>query len=274
MTGATSGLGRIAACTLAYLGNNVVAIARNETRGKQLVQFYHENYPDGKGQMEILNCDLTSFESIVETVEHYKAKYKTLDILINNAGVWNFEFKTSKNNIEEIFHVNVLAPMLLIGLLGNLLSQSNDGRIINTASALHFGKVNFDDIEMKQSFSGTNAYRQSKLSIVLLTRLLHFKFDESNIGIYSLHPGVVSTNLARNGNPIFKFLFQFIGISPEKGAQTILYLATAKKEQLKNGEYYTRKKVTRSKPHSNDLIMAHKLMQTVQNYLGDYIQFI
>jgi NAD(P)-dependent dehydrogenase (short-subunit alcohol dehydrogenase family) len=270
MTGATSGLGRVAACTLATLGNTVVALVRNQERGQQLIGYFQQNFKGAKGSLEFILCDLASFESVVEASKIYREKYQQLDMLINNAGVWNFEFKPSKNNIEEIFHVNVLTPYLLIKRFTDLLEKSNNARIINTASTLHYGKIRFDDVEMKQKFSGTNAYRQSKLAIILLTRLLHYQFEERNIGIYSLHPGVVSTNLARNGNIFFKFFFNF-GISPEKGAQTLLYLATAPKETLANGAYYSRKRVQQSKPHSNDLKMAHQLMELANKYLEKYI---
>lgn len=270
MTGATSGLGKAAACNLANKGYKLVATARNKARGQQLIDFFNENYPERKGSIEIIECDLSSFESIINAVKAFKNKHSNLDILINNAAVWNFNFKKSKNQIEETFHVNVLAPILLINLFGELLNQSTNARIINTASSLHNGIIDFNDIEQKQNFNGFNTYRQSKLSIILLTRLLANEYKKTNISLYSLHPGVVSTNIARQGNAFFQFGIKLIGATPEKGAQTIVYLSTAPKENLSSGEYYSKKKISRSKPKSNDLELATQLLKVIDHYLNNY----
>jgi len=272
-TGATSGLGKYAACELAYKGNQVLVLARNKERGIQLTDFYRSNYPNGKGTLSIVECDLSSFESITKASIEIKKTLPVIDALINNAGIWNFQYKTSKNNIEETFHVNVLAPLLIIHLMLKNLEKSSDARIINTASAYHFGSIDFDNIEMKENYSGANAYRQSKLSVVLFTRHIHQLLSKSNITCYSLHPGVISTDLTREGSKLFQILFNLVGSSPQKGAQPLIYLTTTSKELLKNGEYYSKKKAKRSKPESNNLQTAEKLFNLSQKYLKNYLKF-
>jgi NAD(P)-dependent dehydrogenase (short-subunit alcohol dehydrogenase family) len=150
--------------------------------------------------------------------------------------LWKNKFEETVDMVEETFHVNVLAPLLLSDLLVEMLSTSVDAKIIFTSSGLHQGEIQFDDIEYRKDFKGFNAYRQSKLGIILLSRLVAKKLADKNIGVYSQHPGVVKTELARESNLAMRTIFLSMGISPQKGAKTLLYLATESKENLKSGE--------------------------------------
>ncbi len=172
MTGATSGLGLDVASHLASTGAKVVVTVRNTEKLQALQDYYKTHYPTGQGKIEHIECDLSSFESILAACSAFKNKHDRLDTIINNAGVWNFEYKESKNQIEEIWHVNFLAPLLINHLLVDLLSQSREAKIIYTASGLHQGEINFDDLEFRKGFSNFKAYRQSKLAVILMCRLL------------------------------------------------------------------------------------------------------
>lgn len=271
ITGATSGIGKIAACTLANNGATVVATARSERKGIELINFFESKYHNRKGKIEILNCNLSSFESIVNAVENFRNRYAKLDMLINNAGIFNNRFKTSENGIEETFHVNVLAPLLLSHLLCDMLIRAK-GRIINTSSSFHHGRINFNDIEGRSFYSGFNAYRQSKLSELLLNKIIHQKLSGTGVHIYSQHPGVVRTNLGKASNKIFNWGLNLIGTSPEKGIETLIYLATSPKENLLSGRYYAYKKVWKTKPDSNNMQLAEKLFRVCRHFLGKYIK--
>lgn len=172
MTGATSGLGLEVASHLASTGAKVVVTARSIEKVQALQDYYKTHYPKGQGTIDPIECDLSSFESILAACSAFKNKHDRLDTIINNAGVWNFEYKESKNQIEEIWHVNFLAPLLINHLLVDLLSQSREAKIIYTASGLHQGEINFDDLEFRKGFSNFKAYRQSKLAVILMCRLL------------------------------------------------------------------------------------------------------
>lgn len=270
-TGATSGFGKVAALSLAQMGFKIIALIRNEEKGKQLIKEFELKNNEGQGSIELLKGDLTSFESIVKAFNIFQEKYKQLDLLINNAGVWNFERRKSSDKIEETFQVNVLAPMLLIHLFGKLLSKSPNGKTINTSSMLHHGSINFENIEGDGKFKGYDAYRQSKLSVILMTKLLSQKDKKNSLGIYSFHPGFISTDLGRDANFFIRFFFKLAGSSVEKGAQTLIYLAITPKNELVSGAYYANKKVTPSKPESNNLEMAGNLIVLAKKYLSDYI---
>lgn len=271
ITGATSGIGLVAAMKLASDGNLVLATARNKQKGIVLLSKYNSQFPKGKGKIEIVICDLDSFESVVEACEYVKSNYTCIDVLINNAGVWNYTFKKTQNNLEETLQVNVLSPLLINYLLLDLLSQSKNAKSIFTASALHQGNVDFSNMEHKRHFSGFAAYRQSKLEVILISRILAEKFQPLHIGVYSQHPGLVSTNLDRNSNWFSKFVFRVFGLSPEKGAATLLYLANEDKNNLVSGEYYYKKAVKKTTPESNDLFVAQKLLNKLVVYLHGYL---
>jgi NAD(P)-dependent dehydrogenase (short-subunit alcohol dehydrogenase family) len=200
-----------------------------------------------------------------------KAKHKIIDTIINNAGIWNFSYRMSQNNIEEILQVNVLAPLLINHILFDPLSRSQDGRSIFAASGLHQGNVNLDDLEFKRKFSGFMAYRQSKLEIILLCRLLAKKMAKNNVGVYCEHPGFVSTGLGRDAGWFANLFFKLFGISPAKGAETLIYLARQDKTTLVSGEYYYQKAVKKTTPQSYDMETALKLLEKLKPYLFDYI---
>lgn len=271
ITGATSGIGKEAALELARLGNKVIFTTRNVETAERIKAAFDQENINKPGSLDFIYCDLALFESVKKACKRILAEHEQLDILINNAGIWNFSYKESRNRVEEIFHVNVLSPSLLKSLLLPALEKSDDARIIQTASALHTGTIDFDDVEGRKNFSGFNAYRQSKLGIILLSRWWAKTLKEKQIGVYALHPGVVNTKLGRNAGWFANFFFKLIGISPKKGAQTIIYLATTPKAELVSGEYYSRKKVRRITRESNDMAMAEKFNSLVDQYIYEYV---
>ena len=271
ITGATSGIGLVAACELAAEGNTILALARSLEKGGVLLAHYKSKYPKGKGSIEIVLGDLSSFESVVKACHEVKSRIDCLDVIINNAGIWNFSYKESSNKIEEIFHVNVLAPLLINDLLLELLMKSKEAKIIFTASALHQGEVNFANLEFKHEFSGFRAYRQSKLEVILLCRLLAKKLEKFNVGVYCDHPGLVNTKLGRDANWFSNLFFRVFGIAPEKGAETMIYLAKENKSKLISGEYYAKKEVRKITAQSYDMQVAEKLLRTLKPYLAHYL---
>lgn len=271
ITGATSGIGLVTACELASKGHKVLATARNMEKGNELLSHYRKNYPNGLGIIKINVCDLSSFESIVKACNQVRMENSCIDVLINNAAVWNFSYRESRNNIEETLHVNVLAPLLINYLLLDSLAKSNQAKSIFAASGLHQGDIDFSNLENKEHFSGLNAYRQSKLEVILVSRLLAKKLASINIGVYCEHPGLVNTKLGRDANWFSNLFFRVMGLPPEKGARTLIYLAEEDKQNLISGEYYYKKEVKKITKQSYDMVVAQQLLDTLEIYLKDYI---
>jgi len=265
ITGATSGIGKETALGLAKLGATIVFTTRDNLKGEKIKK--ELTAKTNNKNIHMLKCDLASFESIRNCCEEFKSKYDKLHVLINNAGAWDFKRRESKDGIENIFATNYLAPFLLTNLLLDILKKSIPSRIINVTSGLHFGTIHFDDIEFKQNFSGTKAYRQSKLGLILFTRLLAKKLEGTGVTVNCVHPGINKTDLGRNAGGFFQTIFKLIGKDPEIGAETSIFLAGSPDVENITGEYFAKKKRKRSSKESYDMDLAKKLWDVSEKYL-------
>ena len=272
MTGATSGLGKISAMKSAAQGATVIALARNAEKGLKLIEDYKTKHPKGSGKIELIEGNLSSFDSVAKACNEVLLKYPVIDIIVNNAGIMNFESKQTVDNIEETLQVNLLSPLLICQLLFGNLIKSKSAKIIFTSSKLHQGEINFDNLEFKNKFTSYKVYSQSKLGVILLCRTLKETLKKHNVGIYSQHPGMVRTELGRSAGCFSKMVFNLLGKSSEKGSQTLSYLIETKNKFLKSGEYYADKKVTKTTNQSYDLAIGEKLIEVASIYLDKYIK--
>ncbi len=261
--GGTSGIGQAAVRYLLERGHKVILLYRSEEKLAETIKGH-------TAPLLTVACDLYSFDSMSKACETICNAVEGIDILVCNAGMWEFgNRKETQDGIETTFQVNVLAPAFFQEKLKPLLLKRPEPKVITTASALHSGNINFEDLEYKNKFSGFQAYRQSKLSVVLLTRL--WARQNNKIQYYSLHPGVVSTELGRSAGWFARTFFKWMGISSEKGAETLLYLIETPSERLSSGDYYAKKKLTKTiSKVSYDLKVAARLEQAVQQYLSKY----
>jgi NAD(P)-dependent dehydrogenase (short-subunit alcohol dehydrogenase family) len=265
ITGATSGIGSIILDHLAKTDHQLLILARSEDKLKNHIKKIQQINPNVKTEGFI--CDLSSFESIQKTCAKIKATYQQIDLLVLNAGIWNFEYKESKDQIEETFQVNLLAPIMLFEELKTLLLKNDVSKVIITASALHQGEIHFNDLELREEFSGFKAYRQSKLGVILMTRWLAENDAYTGISFYAVHPGMVNTELGRSAGWFSRTVFKLFGKSPEKGAETHNYIIDQANSNLKSGEYYANKKITKTATYTYNMSVAKKLWNAIQTYL-------
>ncbi len=269
-TGGTSGLGKAAVLSMVENGANVVLTSRSEEKSEALRREVAEIGSDMVSRLEFVDCDLSSFHSVVSACDTVVNQYDRLDGIVNNAGVWFFSKEESEDGIEKTLQVNLLAPYVIVHRLKGLLGP--ESKLIQTASALHQGKLNAKDPEFKKSYSGFRAYRQSKLGIILLTRWWAKEFSEKNIGAYSQHPGLVSTELGRGGNWFVRKFFDWFGKTPEQGAQTLLYLIQTPVDELENGAYYKNENPKETDTAvSKSMEMAEKVDELCHSYTQDYL---
>ncbi len=266
ITGATTGIGKETAVGLAQSGMTVVFTSRDAERGTatQMEIVNRTNNP----RVMVLACDLASFESIRKCCQEYHARYQHLDVLINNAGVWDYRRRLSKDGIENTFATNYLAPFLMTNLLLAFLKKSSRSRIINVTSGFHSGPIRFDDLEFKKSFSGRKAYSQSKLALILFTKLLAKTLAGSGVTVNVLQPGMVATNLARDAGSVSRTIFKLIAQSPQKGAESLIYLASSPEVSEVTGEYFVKKKIATPSAAATDLETAQKLWDVSVAYVG------
>ncbi len=271
ITGATSGIGKVTAMELARRGANIVCTERNikkaeKVKGEIISKTQNLN-------IDFLECDLSSFKSIKNFVESFKLKYSALHVLINDAGVWNAKRKLSEDGIENTFAVNYLAPFLLTNLLLDVMKQSAPARIINVSSEFHRrGKIDFDKLEFKKHYNSIQAYSQSKLALILFTKILSRRLKGTGITVNAAHPGLVKTEIFRDLPFVLKKAIHLFALTNEEGAKTSIYLATSKEVSNISGEYFAREKITKSSDESYDIEKAKKLWDVSIEYVREYIK--
>ncbi len=247
ITGGNSGIGRVTATEIAKMGAKVVLVCRNEKKARAVQDDI--NALTGLNNCDLYICDFSSHASIRNFGLEFRKKYDKVDVLINNAGAIIGERQVNEDGYEMMFATNHLGYFLVTHYLLDLLKKSEQGRIVNVASLAHrFTNMRWDDMQAEKSFNSMIQYGFSKLCNILFNKELSRQLKNStNVTVNCLHPGNINSNFGRTGNPVLKFLmdnFGFVLTSPEKGAETSIYLATAPEVKGKTGLYWYRKNPT------------------------------
>ena len=248
ITGATSGIGKAAALKLSSLGANIYFIARNEKKAEDLAKEI-ENI-NGIIPYSII-ADLSSQKEIKRAADEFKSLNIPLHILLNNAGLINMERKETVDGFEEVFALNHLAYYSLTLLLLDNIKNGSPSRIVNVSSGAHaFVKgFNFDDVQSLSSYKPFQVYGYSKLANILFTKKLASLLKDENVSVNCLHPGVVGTAFGQNNGSLQKVLFfiakPFIR-SPEKGAESSVYLCSSPEVSNTTGEYFYNCKIEKT----------------------------
>jgi NAD(P)-dependent dehydrogenase (short-subunit alcohol dehydrogenase family) len=263
VTGGNSGIGKAVALGLAKTGATVVVVSRNKEKGQTAVADIIER--SGNKNVELIQADMSSQNSIHQLADEFRARHEKLHLLINNAGVYLTRRSETEDGLESTFAINHLGPFLLTSLLLDILKASAPSRIVNVTSDAHKGaKIDFDDLQGEKRFSGWQAYGQSKLAMILFTRELAKKLENTGVTVNSAHPGVVRTNFAKNNGGVVSLGFRFLGlffISPESAARRVLYVATSPDLEGVTGKYFTKMHEVRSSQESYDDDSAKRLWQ-------------
>jgi NAD(P)-dependent dehydrogenase (short-subunit alcohol dehydrogenase family) len=208
-------------------------------------------------------ADLSSMDSVRKFVVVFLTRYEKLDVLINNAAVNLFTRQTTSEGFEKSFATNHLGHFLLTNLLLPKLSAAGKARIINVSSSAQ-AELDLDDIMNEKKYEVMKVYSKTKMANVLFTYELARRLEGSGITVNCLHPGVVRTNLARDAKGVFKILiglFYPFFASPEKGAETSVYLATSPEVEGISGKYFHKTKQIRSSRQSYDKNIARRLWE-------------
>jgi len=264
ITGATSGIGKATAMELASMGASVVMVGRDRGRGETVMAEIKEK--SGNASVDLMLADVSSQEEIRRLADEFKEAYPRLDVLINNAGVFHSKRITSADGMETTFAVNHLAYFLLTNLLLDVLKASAPSRIVNVSSGDHSnGTIDFDDLQGEKGYKGTKAYPQSKLANVLFTYEIARRLEGTGVTANCLHPGAgVRTNFWSGVSGVFGFMVRALRplmISPEKGAETSIYLASSPEVEGLSGRYFVKKAEASSSDVSYDGRIARRLWE-------------
>ena len=230
ITGSTDGIGKQTALELAQMGWRVIVHGRSKRRCEQTVSYLRSL--TGNTRVDYICADLASCSEVKKMAGEIPQRFGKLNVLLNNAGVFEAQKKFSADGIERTFAINHLAHFLLSGLLLDILKQNVPARIVTVSSMAHASAIDFNRLSNPASYSGYEAYAASKLANILFTLRLAQKLSGSGIAVNCLHPGVIGTKLLRAG-------WGMGGASVKAGAKTSVYLVSSPEAEQITGHYFS-----------------------------------
>jgi NAD(P)-dependent dehydrogenase (short-subunit alcohol dehydrogenase family) len=262
VTGATSGIGAVAARELARRGAHVVLTGRDPARCAAAAA--EIKYRTG-AEVETLVADLSVQQQVRDLARQFRERHTRLHVLVNNAGAIFRKREATADGLERTFALNHLAYFLLTQSLRDLLEASAPARVVNVSSRAHQGAVlDFDDLQGRRSYNGWRAYCRSKLANLLFTFELSRRLAGTGVTANALHPGWVATGFGGNNGwlgHIWQFAARQLAIGPEEGAQTIIYLACSPEVAGVSGKYFAQEKVVEPSAAASDLEAARRLWE-------------
>jgi NAD(P)-dependent dehydrogenase (short-subunit alcohol dehydrogenase family) len=264
VTGATSGIGMVAAAALAAMGAEVVITGRDHEKAEAALKQIRSQ--TNRQAVNYLLADFSDLDQVRDLAAEFNSHYSQLDVLVNNAGTFHNSRKRTEYGVERTFLVNHLAPFLLTNLLIDKIQYSQPARIINVSSEAHkYGTLNFDDLEFEQGYAGMKAYARSKLANILFTYELARRMPGKEITVNALHPGHVATDIWKTNfsvfGPLFKWVMGLFALTPEQGADNTIYLASSPEVARESGKYFIKREPVQSSPTTYNLEIAERLWQ-------------
>jgi NAD(P)-dependent dehydrogenase (short-subunit alcohol dehydrogenase family) len=260
-TGATSGIGEAAVVALAGMGARIVVIARDEARAMATMQKLEAKAP-GLGHRLHL-ADLSSMAETRGVGEAIATSEPRIDVLINNAGAFFSNRRVTPEGLELTFALNHMAYFVLTEALRDKLVTSAPARIVSTSSVAHEREnLDFNDLQSANGYGGLKVYSRSKLANILFTRELARRLNGTEVTANCLHPGVVKTRFGKSSGGLFGLLIPFLRpffISPEQGAETIVYLASSPEVVDTTGEYFVKRNPVEPSAAARDDAAAKRL---------------
>jgi NAD(P)-dependent dehydrogenase (short-subunit alcohol dehydrogenase family) len=268
VTGATSGIGKATAAALARQGAQLVLVSRDRGRGEAAAA---EVAAAGGPAPRLEVADLSSMAQ-VRALAGRLAALDRIDVLVNNAGMMAAERRVTEDGYEEVFAVNHLAPFLLTGLLLGQLTASGPARVVTVASGAHTAaRLDLDDVQLERGWESWRAYANSKLANILFTRELARRLAGTPVTANCAHPGVVRTRFGRETPQPMRtavLLARPFLLSPQRGARTVVYLATSPAVATATGGYYVKGQRREPSPAARDAGTARRLWQLSEELTG------
>jgi NAD(P)-dependent dehydrogenase (short-subunit alcohol dehydrogenase family) len=269
VTGATSGIGKAAAAALARQGAEIIVVGRDPGRAEATAAAIQA---DGAPPPKVEIADLARLDQVRALAGRLNQNLDRIDVLINNAGLVLNERQVTPDGYEHVFAVNHLAPFLLTNLLRPKLTASAPGRVITVSSDAHTAaRLDLDDPNLEHGWSSWRSYSNSKLANILFTRELARRLDGTGVTANCLHPGVVRTGFGRDARPLMRVgitIAKPFMLSPERGADTIVYLASSPDVAAKTGGYYVKRQLREPSAAARDDGLARRLWEISERLTG------
>lgn len=272
VTGATEGIGKAAALEFARRGASMTLVGRNLEKTERVLG--ELKAASGNGELDAIVQDLSSLAGVRAVAEEFKARRSRLDVLVNNAGAVFMNYLTSADGFEMTFALNHLSWFQLTSLLLDRLEAAPGARVVSTSSAAHaIGKMDLANVVRRQKgYSAHGAYGDSKLANILFTRELARRLAGTGVTANCFHPGWVSTGFGLNNQGFAAKLIELsaplLARTPEKGAETLVWLATSSEAAAFNGEYFHDKKVAKPSKLARDAELGARLWELSESLCG------
>ena len=270
VTGASAGIGLYTALGLARAGFRVIMAGRDATRTDRARRLVAER--SNSESVETALADFANLAAIRGLADTVLARHGRLDVLVNNAGFIAQHYRESQDGYELTIAVNHLAPFLLTNLLLDRLLASAPSRVITVASQAHRGaRLDLATFVGPQDWSPLKAYGRSKLCNILFTRALAKRLQGSGVVAATLHPGVIATKIGDTAGIVSGFGWRLLKpflASPEKGAQTTLFLATIADPTPFHGAYLIDSKTAQPDANALDDDLAEQLWTESARLVG------
>lgn len=271
ITGGTSGIGHVAAEELAAIGARIVLVARDKARGEAALNRLRELAPGVAHSAHY--ADLLRIGEMKRVAAEIASAEPRIDVLINNAGAMFGSRQVTGDGLERTFALNHMSYFVVTYGLRERLVASVPARVVNTSSDAHRRKnVDFDDLQCVRNYRGFKAYGRSKLCNILFTRELARRLKGTGVTANSLHPGFVDTRFGDQSGGLFSYLIRMgkktVAISPQKGAETIVYLASSPEVADVTGKYFYKSRPATPTAQAQDDPAAQRLWLETEKLSG------
>jgi NAD(P)-dependent dehydrogenase (short-subunit alcohol dehydrogenase family) len=270
VTGSTSGIGKVTARELAKQGATVVLVSRTRAKGEATQTEITQ--ATGNPHVELLVADLSLLADVRRLASEFQHTNSHLHLLVNNAGCAYPTRTLTSEGLEATLVVNYLAPFLLTELLLDTLKASAPARIVNVSSAQHANAhIDFDNLQGEKKYGNLSTYNQAKLAVLLWTYELARRLKGTGVTVNALHPGITATNFPSGMTGVLAWgmkLSKPFLLTPEKGAQTTLYLATSPEVEGVTGKYFVKSHETKSSNDSYDQTVGARLWEVTEQLVA------
>ena len=268
VTGANSGIGKAAAQGLASKGFDVTLVVRNPERGERAKTEIAAKSPNAR--LDLLVIDLSSQRSIRGGAARWRQTHSRLDVLVNAAGVFLPERSETEDGLERTFATNYLGYVLLTHELLPALKAAAPSRVVNVSSRYGRTRIDFDDLQFKtRKYTFFRAVAPTMVARVLFTQELAERVKGSGVVANAVHPGLVAhTQLLGDTGGFFRWMTNTFGKSPEEGADTVVWLATAPDAATETGKLWFRRKPIKTPGQGSDPAARTQLWRESERLTG------
>ncbi len=270
ITGATSGIGQIAAERLAALGARLVLVARDRARGEATLTRVNAAAPGGAHAVRY--ADLSRLAETKRIADEIAAAEPRIDVLVNNAGAIFSSRAVTEEGLERTFALNHMSYFVLTAGLRDRLVAAAPARIVNTASNAHrAGHLDFDDLQSARRYRPFHVYGTSKLCNILFTRELARNLSGQGVTANSFSPGFVATRYGDQSGGLYALgirIAKLFAKSPETGAETLVYLASSPEVASISGEFFHACRPGRLTAEAQDDAVAQRLWRESDRLAG------